>query len=114
MADFLYLFRGGLDRDPSTSPEALQKQMQKWVAWMGELSKTGNLKGGERLEGEGRQLVGKSRRLVDGPYTESKDLVGGYIVVQAKDLSHATEIARGCPIFDVDGNVEIRPIAPAT
>jgi len=36
--------------------------------------------------------------------------VGGYLVVSAKDLEHATELAKGCPIFKNDGTVEVRPI----
>ena len=107
MADFLYLFR---NVPVKQSPEQMQKTMPKWQAWMGELSKAGALKGGEPLAPEGRQLVGKAKRLVDGPFTEAKDVVGGYLIVTAKDLNHATELARGCPIFDEEGQVEIRPI----
>lgn len=108
MADFLYLFR---NVPVKQSPEQMQKTMPKWQAWMGELAKTGNLKGGEPLKAEGRQLVGKSKKLVDGPFTEAKDVIGGYLIVTANDLNHATEIARGCPIFDEEGQVEIRPLA---
>ena len=48
--------------------------------------------------------------MTDGPYTESKDLVGGYLYVSADSLDHATELARGCPILERDGTVEVRPI----
>jgi hypothetical protein len=48
----------------------------------------------------------------DGPYAEAKDVVGGYIVVEAKDLTHAAELAKDCPILEVGGSVEIRPIQP--
>jgi hypothetical protein len=46
----------------------------------------------------------------DGPFAEAKDVVAGYIVVQASDLSQAAELAKGCPILEVGGSVEIRPI----
>jgi hypothetical protein len=110
MADFMYLFRGGDSAWANRSPEEIQKHMQRWGAWMGELTKSGHFKAGEPLAREGRQLVGKDRRLVDGPFAEAKDIVGGYLIVQAKDINEATELARGCPIFDHDGIVEIRPV----
>jgi hypothetical protein len=111
MQDFLFLFRNSADpRNVNLSPEAMQKGLHKWVAWVGELAKSGNFKAGEPLSVDGRQVVGKDRRLVDGPFTEAKDLVGGFVIVHAKDLDHATELARGCPVLDFGGNVEIRAI----
>jgi hypothetical protein len=109
MANFLYIFRGGgMNRQ---SPQELQQQMQKWGAWIQQLSQQGHFKAGEPLETGGRVVRGKKKAVTDGPYAESKDLVGGYLLVEAKDVDEATELSRGCPIFDVDGSVEIRPIA---
>jgi hypothetical protein len=48
--------------------------------------------------------------MTDGPYAESKDLITGNLVVEASSLDEATELAHGCPIFEFDGSVEIRPI----
>jgi hypothetical protein len=48
--------------------------------------------------------------ITDGPFAEAKDLVGGYSVVLAKDLSGAAELTAGCPILDIGGFVEVRPI----
>ena len=48
--------------------------------------------------------------MTDGPFAEAKDLVGGYTLVQANDLAQAAELTSGCPIFDVGGSVEVRPI----
>ena len=108
MASFLYIFRGGIDMP---SPEAAQQHMQKWNTWIAELGKQGNFKGGEPLDSvNAKVLTGKGKTVTDGPYAEAKDRVGGYLVVDAKDLNHATELARGCPIFDNDGTVEVRTI----
>ena len=49
-------------------------------------------------------------RWTDGPYTEAKDLVGGYTIVEAKDIDQAVELSRGCPIFEGGGSVEVRPV----
>ena len=108
MANYLYVFRGGARMD---SPEEMQQSMHKWVAWMESLSKTGNLKGGEPLTREGKTVRGSKKTVTDGPYAEAKDLVGGYLLVTARSLDEATELARGCPIFENEtGSVEVRPI----
>ena len=46
----------------------------------------------------------------DGPYAESKDVVGGFIVIEAGDLDEAVELSKACPILDVGGSVEVRPV----
>jgi hypothetical protein len=106
MSEFTYLFRGRL---ADVSPEQRQKQLERWVNWFKELSAKGFLKDpGHPLEFTGK--VVHDGIVKDGPYAEAKDLVGGYIVVEARDLDHAAELSRGCPILDVGGSVEVRPI----
>jgi hypothetical protein len=108
MSEFTYLFRG---RDTSASPEQMQKTMEKWVAWFKELGAKGHLKDpGHPLEHAGMVVRGTRKIVTDGPYAEAKDVVGGYIVVEATDLSQAVELSKGCPILDVEGSVEVRPI----
>jgi hypothetical protein len=110
MTDYLFLFRGGDAAMAKMSPEELQQNMGKWIGWIEDLSKKGIFKAGEPLDGKGKVIQGKKQVVTDGPYAESKDLVGGYLIVQAADLAKATEIARGCPIFENNGSVEIREI----
>jgi hypothetical protein len=108
MAEYLYLFRGRMQQQ---SPEAMQAHMQKWMTWMKELTASGNFKGGQPLEDKGGKVLrGRSKSVTDGPYAEAKDVVGGYLLVEAKSFDHAVELSRGCPIFDVDGSVEVRTI----
>ena len=107
MSDFIYLYRGG---DSNRTPEEMQKTMQKWTAWLGDLGAKGKLKsGGEPLERTGK-VVTKRTTITDGPFAEVKDLVGGYSIVQTKDIDEAAKLASGCPIFDAGGFVEVRPI----
>lgn len=108
MSEFTYLFRG---RDTSASPEQMQKTMEKWVVWFKELGANGHLKEpGHPLEHTGKVVKGKQKIVNDGPYAEAKDVVGGFIVVEAKDIDQAVELSKGCPIFEVGGSVEVRPI----
>jgi hypothetical protein len=108
MSEFTYLFRG---RDTTASPEQMQKTMEKWVAWFKDLGAKGHLKEpGHPLEHTGKVVQGKNKIVNDGPFAEAKDVVGGYIVVEAKDLAHAVELSKACPILEAGGSVEVRPI----
>ncbi len=108
MKDYLFLFRGG-DRS-GLSPEELQKNMQKWGDWLKGLAKSGTFKGGEPLGNEAKVVKGKKKVVTDGPFAESKEIVGGYLIVAAKDLTEAAEIAKGAPIYEYDGMTEVREI----
>jgi hypothetical protein len=112
MSEFLFLYRSAA---PQGSPEQLQKTMQKWTAWMKELGEKGHLKNeGHPLERTGKLLKGKQKTVTDGPFAEAKDAIGGYSIVEARDLAHAVELAKGCPTFETDGAVEVRPIRKMT
>jgi hypothetical protein len=108
MTEFTFLFRG---RDTSASPEQLQKNFQKWTAWFKDLGAKGHVKDiGHPLEATGKVVKGKDKVVSDGPYAEAKDVVGGYSLILAKDLAEAIELSKGCPILEVGGSVEVRPI----
>jgi hypothetical protein len=108
MNEFVFLYRGG---GAGRSPEQAQQMMQKWMAWFKELAEKGHLKDrGEPLEPAGKLVSGKRKTVNDGPFAEAKDVVGGYTLILAKDLNQATELSKGCPIFEVDGQVEVRPV----
>jgi hypothetical protein len=108
MSEFLYVYRGG-DR-AALSADQMQQVMQKWVTWMQGLAEKGHLKDlGHPLEAAGKLVRGRSKNVTDGPYAE-KDLVGGFSLIEARDLAQAAELSKGCPILERDGSVEIRPI----
>jgi hypothetical protein len=108
MSEFTFLFRG---RGEAASPEEMQKRMQKWVAWFKDLNAQGRIKEpGHPLENTGKVITGKHKTIHDGPYAETKDIVGGFMVIDARDLSQAVEISKGCPILEGGGSVEVRPV----
>ena len=108
----MYLIRGGHDFNRERSPEEMQKHMQKWVSWMGSLAEQGTLIGGQPLQNEGNTLIEGGKKLIDRPLVEGKELVGGYLLVRAENLDHATNIARDCPGFEYGCTVEIREVSP--
>src|SRR5262249_21328421 len=79
MAKFMYLFRNNPPAYRSMSPEQMQHTLKKWMDWKDELDKNGTIKRlGERLDGMGKVVRGKSKSVSDGPYIEVKDFVQGY------------------------------------
>jgi hypothetical protein len=108
MEKFMFIFIGG---DPShLSAEAQQAHMGKWFAWVEKLTKASRYASGEALQPGGKHIAGPRKVVTDGPYAESKELVGGYFVVLAKDLDEATEMAKECPDYELGGIVEVREV----
>lgn len=108
MSEFVYLYRGG---QTNPSPEARQQNIQRWVAWFKELGDKGHVKNmGQPLERTGKLVKGKQKTITDGPFAESKDVIGGYSLIEARDLDQAVELSKGCPIFEFEGAVEVRPV----
>jgi hypothetical protein len=107
---FLFLFRDSSD-NPDLSSEQLQEAMGKWMEWLRGLKQQGIYIGGNRLE-EGRKVL-RNTKFTDGPYVESKELVGGFIVVLADSLAQAEHLAKGCPGLAYGTDVEIRPMMPS-
>jgi hypothetical protein len=112
MNDFLYLFRGERTENSRLSPEGMQAQMQKWTNWIRSLSEQGKFVGGQPLQAGGKVVQAAGKVITDGPFAEGKEVVGGYVIVKVADLEEATELSKGCPIFETGGTVEVRPIQP--
>lgn len=107
---FMLLLRGGIPNG-GLSPEQLQQQIEKYMSWIENLRRRGHFLAGEPLEEQGRVIEGKKAQTVtDGPFAESKEEVGGYFIISAKDLDAAVELSRDCPIFENNGTIEVRPI----
>ena len=112
MQDFLFLFFGCRNQAPEPSPEEMQQTMEKWFTWIGRMRAAGIYKGGHPLDDGGRTIRGTSKVVTDGPFAESKEIVGGYMLVQVKDVDEAVSWAKQCPALeDPRGSrVEVRPI----
>src|SRR5882757_6993728 len=94
MSEFLYIYRGGVRDIRKQSPEEMQQVMQKWMTWMQGLAEKGHLKDrGHPLEPQGKLVSGGGKNVTDGPYAE-KDLVGGYSLIEAKDLALAEDVVQ--------------------
>jgi hypothetical protein len=112
MSQFVYLFRASAaEQQEAMGPERAQQSIQAMIAWFKDLETKGHLKNpGLPLESTGHVVRGKDGVISDGPYAEAKDMVLGFIVVEARDLAQAVELSRSCPIVVGGGAIEIRPV----
>jgi hypothetical protein len=111
VANFLFVYRNLTETRAAMTPEQMQRQMERWHAWLKEGFEKGWLVNpGDALHTEGR-VVNAKKVISDGPFVEAKEIVGGFSIVQATSIDAAAEIAKGCPVLLVGGNVEVRPLA---
>ena len=104
----MFLFKGG---DVSKlSPEAQQAQMQKWLSWIEKLQKDDRYVSGEPLLPGGKVITGSKKTITDGPFAESKEIIGGFFIVNAKNLEDATTMAKDAPDYNFGGSVEVREV----
>ena len=97
MANFLFVYRGSGEAEAKMTPEQMQQHMQQWGAWIGEaMAKGWMVNPGDALTMEGR-VVDANKVVTDGPFVESKEIVGGYSIVVADNIDAAANLAKGCP-----------------
>ncbi|MEJ1238083.1 YciI family protein [Chryseolinea sp. T2] len=110
MKNFLLIFRYDSNNLPEGSPAELQAMTKRWMDWIGGIAAQEKLTDrGNRLEFIGK-TVKPGNVITDGPFTEAKELFGGYSIVKASSLEEATSLVSGCPILTVGGSVEVRPV----
>lgn len=115
MATFMLILHESPSGFSKLSPEEMQKVIEKYMAWGGKLGASGHLKGGHKLKEEGGRVMtqpkGGKLSTVDGPYSEAKEVVGGYYILEAKDYAEAVKLASDCPHLGF-GRIEVREIDP--
>ncbi len=111
MPKFMFLKRGSCDERPAMTPEQMEAGMKVWMDWMNNGLQAGwLLDPGAGLSGEGA-VVQADLSVIDGPFAESKELVGGYTIVEAADLSEACELAKQTMKLAGSGRIEVREFA---
>ncbi|MBE8712675.1 YciI family protein [Sphingobacterium hungaricum] len=109
MKEFALIFRLSNIEDFRPSPEQMQERMN-WLANIAAQNKLVD-KGNTLLPTSGSaKTVRSDNSVTDGPYTEIKEFISGYIVIKAENIVEAVEIAKGNPIFTIGGNIEVREV----
>ena len=113
-APYLLLFRNtGPENHRHLSPEQRQQLITRWNAWFEGLLGEGKATEGQPLELETRMVSGPGGgRVVDGPFPEAKEAVGGYVKLMVSSLDEATAIAQRHPGLDYGMMIEVRPMTP--
>jgi hypothetical protein len=111
MQNFLFVYRGQPFDPSKMSPEQMQQSMARWMQWIEKGFAEGWLVDpGDALLPEGR-VVDKNKTVTDGPFVESKEIVGGYSVIKAETIDEAVKLAKGNPNLAEGGRVEVRKMA---
>ncbi|MEO9893578.1 YciI family protein [Aurantibacter sp.] len=110
MKDFMMIFIGADYQELGLSPEQLQERMGKWFGWNEKMAAQGIVKAGDALVPTVKRVIGKDRTVSDGPFADSKELIGGYYIVTAENADAVVEIAQDYPDYDLGGTVEIREV----
>ncbi|BDC49972.1 transcription initiation protein [Bryobacterales bacterium F-183] len=96
------------------SPAELQAIFERYIAWAGKLAQEGKLVGANKLEdrsGKSLRQVNGKLTVTDGPYTEGREVIGGYFLIEASSYEDAVSIGSECPHADF-GVIEIRQVEP--
>lgn len=95
------------------TPEEMQACIAEYTAWASSLEERGLLVASDKLrDGSGRVMRrnGDDVRVIDGPYSETNEVLGGFFVVRADDYDQAVALARECPHLTYGGTIELREI----
>lgn len=107
MREFMMIFHQDHVGGQQPTAEQMQATIRKWQDWVGGIAAQGKFVATNALGAEGKTLM-PNGVITDGPYTEVKEMIGGYLIIKADMLDEALRLAEGCPIFDVGGKVEVR------
>lgn len=98
-----------MNAGPQPSPEEMQAMFAQWDVWKNKF-KNNVMDVGDGLKPGGR--VWKAGKVSDGPFVETKEIMGGYSIIQASGYDEAAKVAAECPITLMpDYSIEIREMA---
>jgi hypothetical protein len=107
MEKFMLIFHGGINQN--ASPQEIQDNLGKWMQWIEKLHRESRYVSGEPLLPGGKLVTGKTA-VTDGPYTEGKEVVGGYFIINAANMEEAVEECQHYPDFEHGGQVQVRQV----
>jgi hypothetical protein len=114
MASFMLLLHSPTDRIRQTpSPDHFTKVTREYMDWADRMRAEGHLKGGSKLTDDAGKIVrARDNRpaTTDGPYAESREIVGGYFLLSAGDYAEACRIAETCPHVKYGSYIEVRQV----
>lgn len=113
MQNYLLLLHEDESQRAAIPHDRLMAMIKEYGAWAGKLRAENRLVSGEKLaDDNGKVIRDKNSKvtITDGPYAETKEIVGGFFIIAAKDYDEACKIAQGCPHLKYYGRIEVRQI----
>jgi hypothetical protein len=114
MPNYMMLLHTNPNSPRPTSPDEIMAVTKSYMVWADRMRAEGRLKGGEKLTFDAGKVMrpngGGKVTVTDGPYAESKELIGGYFAISAKDYDEACRIAASCPHLGYGGSIEVRQV----
>ena len=113
MSNYLLLLHNPLNRPRPSSPDAFLAVTKEYMAWTDKIRAEGRHKAGDKLTDDPGKVIraeGGRTSVTDGPYAESKEVVGGYYIISAGDYEEAVRVAQTCPHLKFGGRIEVRQI----
>jgi hypothetical protein len=95
------------------SPEQMQRVIEKYMAWGNRLREAAVMHAGDKLTDEPGKVLRSNNghvRITDGPYSETKEVLGGYYIIEASSYEQAIERSRDCPHLEYGGTIEVRQV----
>jgi len=113
MPSFMLLLHRPVERLSQMDPETITKAKREYLDWAERMRAAGRLKGGSKLTDDAGRILrnaGGRVAVTDGPFTESKEMVGGYFLLAAGDYAEACRIASECPHLKYGSYLEVRQV----
>ena len=115
MAQYMLLLYDNPEDFEGLGPEEIQKIIEKYKAWSEKLRDQGHYVSSHKLTGDTGRIVrrkGTEVRVTDGPYSETKEVLGGYYLIEAASYDQALERSRDCPHLEFGGTIVVRQVDP--
>ena len=114
MSNFILLLHRPVNRArPAMDAGAFTEVTREYMAWADRMRDEGHLKAGNRLTDDAGKIMrtaGGRVSTTDGPYPESKEVVGGFFMLSARDYAEACRLAESCPHVKYGSYIEVRQV----
>lgn len=90
------------------SLDEMEPEIGEHMMWIEDLGN--HYDSGEPLLPQAKSIKGKNKVVTDGPFIESKELIGGFYIITANSMDEAVELSKGCPVLKFGGNIEVREV----
>jgi len=115
MGKYMMMF-GGVDLDRRHDAALAARTFEQFTKWIDTLRASGHFIQSHRLRDQtGARLSVRGGQVVEGPFMETKEAVGGVLMIESPSLEEAVKLARGCPLLELgNGYVEVRVVDRST